>query len=97
MDIERITTNAGFMVFTQHRADYHGRDFTATKIQNILDRAYEVYDEGETLPRQVTTIQVKVDDVPTSDIGDTIERDGKTWHVNEVLEDDGYERRIEVY
>lgn len=83
----------------QHLGDgtctYTGAGFVAKDIGHILDRSHEVYDENQ-LAQRVTAISVMVADVPTSRQGDTITTASRTWTVQQVLEDDGYLRRLYV-
>ncbi|AIA76229.1 hypothetical protein FF32_15710 [Halomonas campaniensis] len=60
-----------------------------------LDLSHEVYDQDQVAMR-VATILVPVERVPSSGQGDTVALPGRTWRVQEVLEDDGYWRRLWV-
>lgn len=98
MKLERMATNAAFRAFgTEDKATYHyGDGSTAVAgVRAVLDRDFEVFDEDQ-LPLRVTTICIPVATIATSQRGDTIDMAGRTWHVNRILDDDGYERRIEV-
>ncbi|WP_447956506.1 head-tail joining protein [Vreelandella sp. EE7] len=74
---------------------YHGSEASASGIYVVLDTGYEVYDQDQVAMR-VTTISVLVADVATSRQGDTIALPGRTWTVQQTLEDDGFERRLWV-
>ncbi|CAM9358905.1 unnamed protein product [Ectocarpus sp. 12 AP-2014] len=60
-----------------------------------LDLDYEVYDQDQ-LARRVRSILVPVERVPGSSQGDQIVTLNRTWMVEEILEDDGYWRRLWV-
>ena len=75
-------------------ADYAGST-TASQVPVILDRDFEVYDEDQVAMR-VTTISVQVSQVPTSRQSDSIALPGRTWTVQQILEDDGFIRRLWV-
>jgi|GEM_PF-1762769 hypothetical protein len=98
MNLERLTTRAGFRAFSQGGAVYRGGrvpNGVVRGIKAVLDRNYEVYDDDQ-IARRVTVIAVLVAQVPVSERRDTIERDGQTWQVHQVLDDDGFERVLEV-
>ncbi|MGE4534658.1 head-tail joining protein [Halomonas sp.] len=75
-------------------ADYTGATM-ASQVPVILDRDFEVMDEDQVAMR-VTTISVQVIDVATSRQGDSIHLGGRTWTVQQILEDDGFIRRLWV-
>ena len=75
--------------------DYQGADVTASGIEHIFDEAFEVYDENQ-IPMRVRTISVLVADVSESKSQDTIVLPGRTWTVQQILEDDGHIRRLWV-
>lgn len=87
-DLPEIYADAG------DPADYAGST-TASQILVILDRDFEVQDEDQVAMR-VVTISVMVADVATSRQGDTIVLPGRTWTVQQILEDDGHTRRLWV-
>lgn len=60
-----------------------------------LDLSHEVYDQDQVAMR-VATILLPVERVPESRQGDTIALPGRTWRVQQVLEDDGQWRRVWV-
>lgn len=97
MNIERLTTNGAFRAFgADELATYsYGAGGSVPNVRAVLDRDIEIYDEDQ-LPLRVTTISVPVKAVPKSQRGDSIVMDGRTWHVNRILDDDGYHRVIEV-
>ncbi|MES1927537.1 hypothetical protein [Salinisphaera sp. T31B1] len=98
MNIERLTTRAGARAFSQGRAVYRGARVPGGVVHDItavLDRSYEVFDE-DGVARRVTVMAVQVSQVPSSERGDTIERDGRSWQVIHTLEDDGHDRVLEV-
>lgn len=76
-------------------AAYHGSEASAPELHAVVDKGFEVYDQDQVAMR-VTTISVRVADVATSRQGDTIALPGRTWTVQQILEDDGYERRLWV-
>lgn len=60
-----------------------------------LDLSHEVYDQDQVAMR-VATILLPVERVPESRQGDTVAVPGRTWRVQQVLEDDGQWRRVWV-
>lgn len=89
MDLGGIYQDAGDV------ADYQGAS-SATGILVVIDRDWQVYDKDQ-LPMRVTTISVMIADVPESRQGDQIDvASDRVWTVQEVLEDDGHERRLWV-
>ncbi|WP_278369512.1 head-tail joining protein [Vreelandella titanicae] len=76
-------------------AAYQGSESSSPELYVVLDRGYEVYDQDQ-VAMHVTTISVLVADVATSRQGDTIAVPGRTWTVQQILEDDGFERRLWV-
>ncbi|MDN3525640.1 hypothetical protein QWY79_10225 [Halomonas sabkhae] len=89
VDLRGIYADAGDI------ADYQGAS-TAPGILVVIDRDWQVYDKDQ-LPMRVTTISVMSADVPQSEQGDQINvASDRTWTVQEVLEDDGHERRLWV-
>ncbi|MED5558304.1 MAG: hypothetical protein VYB70_08995 [Pseudomonadota bacterium] len=76
-------------------AAYQGSESSNPELYVVLDRGYEVYDQDQ-VAMHVTTISVLVTDVATSRQGDTIALPGRTWTVQQILEDDGFERRLWV-
>jgi hypothetical protein len=98
MNIERLTTRAGFRAFAQGGAIYRGArvpNGQVVGVHAVLDRNYEVLDENQ-MPQRVTVMAVPVAQIPESVRGDTIERDGRVWQVYHVLDDDGFERVLQV-
>ena len=99
MKIERLATRAGMRVFSQGGAVYRGAGVPGgvkAGVRAVLDRNFEVYEEDQ-LARRTTVMSLLVSEVPrTHDGQDTIERDGRVWHVDATLDDDGYERVVEV-
>ncbi|WP_110636247.1 head-tail joining protein [Salinicola salarius] len=61
-----------------------------------LDLSFEVYKEGDQLPKSVKAVEIPVAQVPTYQRGDEIVIDGKTWEVLSQLTDDGDFRQLEV-
>ncbi|WKD26591.1 hypothetical protein NDQ72_10945 [Halomonas sp. KG2] len=90
-DMTSIFQDAGFL------ADYQitGGAVLLGKLV-VLDRNWEPYSDDQQLAGRINTISVMVADVPSSNQGDTIQAPGKTWIVEEVLEDDGHVRRLWV-
>lgn len=90
-DMTSIFQDAGFL------ADYQitGGAVLLGKLV-VLDRNWEPYSDDQQLAGRINTISVMVADVPSSKQGDTIQAPGKTWIVEEVLEDDGHVRRLWV-
>jgi len=83
-----------------HLSDGACRYVTAggTVIDNVpylLDRDFEVQEDDQVALR-VTTISVRVSRVSKSGRGDTITAAGRTWNVQQTLEDDGSWRRLYV-
>lgn len=76
-------------------AAYQGSESSSPELYVVLDRGYEVYDQDQ-VAMHVTTISVLVADVATSRQGDTITLPGRTWTVQQIIEDDGFERRLWV-
>lgn len=76
-------------------AVYQGSESSSPELYVVLDRGYEVYDQDQ-VAMHVTTISVLVADVATSRQGDAIAVPGRTWTVQQILEDDGFERRLWV-
>lgn len=76
------------------QGDYTGAS-TAPGIDLHFDSSYVVYDENG-LAQRVTAISVLVVDVPESRQGDRIALPGRTWEVQQILEDDGHVRRLYV-
>lgn len=76
-------------------AAYQGSESSSPELYVVLDRGYEVYDQDQ-VAMHVTTISVLVADVATSRQGDAISVPGRTWTVQQILEDDGFERRLWV-
>ncbi|WP_311949248.1 head-tail joining protein [Halomonas piscis] len=60
-----------------------------------LEKDWEVMDDDQVAMR-VTTICIMVKDVAKSRQGDQIITPGRTWTVQQVLEDDGHVRRLWV-
>lgn len=60
-----------------------------------LDLDHEVYDQDQVAMRRPTVL-VPVERVPTTEQGDLIITPTRTWTAQQVLEDDGYWRRIYV-
>lgn len=87
-DEASIFTEAGDL------ADYQGAESHAD-IFVVIDHGFEVMDEDQVAMR-VTTISVRVLDVPKSRQGDKITASGRTWTVQQILEDDGHVRRLWV-
>lgn len=90
-DLTSIFQDAGFL------ADYQisGGAVLVDKLM-VLDRNWESYIDDQQLAGRINTISVIVADVPTSKQGDTIQAPGKTWIVEQVIEDDGHVRRLWV-
>lgn len=89
VDLRGIYADAGDL------ADYLGAS-TASGILAVIDRAWQVEDQDQ-LSMPITTISVMVADVPKSRQGDQVAMtSGETWTVQQVLEDDGHERRLWV-
>ena len=76
-------------------AAYQGSESSNPELYVVLDRGYEVYDQDQ-VAMHVTTISVLVKDVATSRQGDAIALPGRTWTVQQILEEDGFERRLWV-
>lgn len=74
---------------------YQGSGFVAQGAPHILDRDWEVYDENQVAMR-VTTVSVWASSVPESRQGDQVITADRTWTVQQILEDDGYMRRLWV-
>lgn len=60
-----------------------------------LDLSFEMYDP-EGMARRVTTILLPVALVPHSALGDQVVTPARTYHVEQVIEDDGDWRRVWV-
>ena len=88
-DLPSIYADAGDTV------DYQGSGFSASDVLAIKDSSFEVYDQDQVAMR-VTTFSVQAVDVPTSRQGDRIITPGRTWTVQQILEDDGFDRRLWV-
>lgn len=90
-DLASIFQDAGFL------ADYQitGGAVLLEKLM-VLDRNWEPYSDDQQLAGRINTISVMVADVPSSKQGDTIQVPGKTWIVEEIIEDDGHVRRLWV-
>jgi hypothetical protein len=88
-DLPSIYADAGDPV------DYQGSGFTASEVLAIKDDSFEVYDQDQVAMR-VATFSVQTADVPTSRQGDRIITPSRTWTVQEILEDDGFARRLWV-
>ncbi|MFS8174984.1 hypothetical protein [Vreelandella titanicae] len=90
-DIASIFQDAGFL------ADYQitGGAVLLDKLM-VLERNWEPYSDDQQLAGRINTISVMVADVPSSKQGDTIQVPGKTWIVEEIIEDDGHVRRLWV-
>lgn len=93
-DDEMAADMPGIFADAGDLADYTG-SATASQIPVILDRDFEVMDEDQVAMR-VTTISVQVSLVATSRQGDSIALPGRTWTVQQILEDDGHIRRLWV-
>lgn len=84
----------------QHLSDgtcsYQGVSFLSENAGYILDQDHEVYDDNQVAQR-VTTVCIEVKHLPSaSRIGDQIITAGRTWKVQQTLEDDGHLRRLYV-
>lgn len=88
-DLPGIFADAGDL------ADYQGAAVAASGILAILDRNFEAHDDDQVALR-ITTVSVRVAEVPSSSRGDQIDIAGRTWAVQEILEDDGHIRRLYV-
>lgn len=88
-DLPSIYADAGDLV------DYQGSGFTVNDVLAIKDNGFEVYDQDQVAMR-VTTFSLQAVDVPTSRQGDQIITPSRTWTVQQILEDDGFERRLWV-
>ncbi|ATH77790.1 hypothetical protein CLM76_09380 [Vreelandella venusta] len=84
----------------QHLSDGHATYTAASgpallEVPYQLDLSHEVYDQDQVAMR-VATILLPVERVPESRQGDTVAVPGRTWRVQQVLEDDGQWRRVWV-
>lgn len=93
-DTEMAGDLGGIFADAGDLADYTGST-TASQVPVILDRDFEVMDEDQVAMR-VITISVQVSDVASSRQGDTVTLGARTWTVQQILEDDGFIRRLWV-
>lgn len=90
-DMASIFEDAGFV------ADYRSEvGVLIPEIWVLLDRDWESYSDDQQLAGRITTICVMVADVAQTSQGDTILCPGKTWLVEQIVEDDGHIRRLWV-
>lgn len=75
--------------------DYSGVS-EALGVVFIHERGFEQYQNDGSLANFNDTIEVRSCDVPESRMGDTIVTPERTWHVEQILADDGYWRRLFV-
>jgi hypothetical protein len=95
----RATARAN-RVFMDRLSDGHATYTPASgpallEVPYQLDLSHEVYDQDQVAMR-VATILLPVERVPESRQGDTVAVPGRTWRVQQVLEDDGQWRRVWV-
>lgn len=74
---------------------YTGTGVSHAGIPHQLEKDWEVMDDDQVAMR-VTTICIMAKDVPKSRQGDQVITPGRTWTVQQVLEDDDHVRRLWV-